>query len=499
MFRYVVSSVLLLLLVGCFHSNTNMLHVSQIQIDSTINPVVVLGGGVAGLTAATYLAQAEIPCVLLEGKKPGGALAQSDSVRNWPGVLKSPGANIVRSMKKQVQANGVTIAAAALLNADFSSWPYQLTIKDNASGSVSTIKALSCIIATGTEPNYLKVPGEQIFWGKGVTNCAVCDGPLYKDKVVAVVGGGDAAVAEVLYLSRIAKKVHLLVRRDVFRAKDKKALEQMKKLSNLAVHHNTQVVKITGGSTGVTGVELSTGKHLPLDGLFLAIGSKPNSAMFSKELKRDKQGYIQLAHDQQTNVPGVFAAGDVCDAVYKQAVTSAGAGCKAALQAQDFLTDVGFDPSSLKLRRDDLSKQEVQRGASSTPKIQHDNQPEKGADKKVSKSMVEVTSKTHLTQLIASHSEGLIIDVAAPLCLSCQAMEPVMHKVMNTFGNRIAVVHADISRDEVDAPDIARLVGGKEITTMPTFIFVKEGKEVYRFEGEKSARDVEAMVKKFLL
>ena len=503
MTRYLLSLLMLCTVTSCFNgsksSNQGSFNVADVAFDQETHAVVVLGGGVAGLTAATYLAQAEIPTMVLEGKKPGGALAQSDSVRNWPGVLQSPGVDIVRAMKQQVQKNGVTIAAATVLKADFDIWPYRLEVKDNATGKVKTIKTLACVIATGTEPNYLKIPGEKQFWGKGVTNCAVCDGPLYKDKVVGVVGGGDAAVAEVLYLARIAKEVHMFVRRDVFRAKDKKALERMKKLSNLFVHHNTHVLEVVGSRGKVAGAKLNrnpiSGKSndiLALDGLFLAIGSRPNSAMFTEQLLRDKQGYVTVVHDQQTTVPGVFAAGDVCDPVYKQAVTSAGDGCRAALQAQEFLTGIGFDAATYWACFD------------SSPKVPvyEDVQVQK-AQKQIAVSgstgMTEVTSKSHLAQLIAKHPKGLVIDVAAPLCISCQAMEPVMNNLSAQFGSRIGFVHADISHNNVDAGDIEQLVGGAGITTMPTFIFVKDGKEVHRFEGEKPQHEVEDLVQKYLL
>lgn len=323
---------------------------SALSLDKDTLPVVVVGGGIAGLTAAVYLMQANIPALVIEGEKVGGALAQSHSVRNWPGVIQAPGMKIVEDLKNQALASGAHILTAKVTKIDVTQRPFVLELESLADGSKQIVKTITCILAMGREPSYLGVPGEKGdagYWGRGVSDCAVCDGRLYKDRDVVVVGGGDAALQEASYLSDIAKTVTLLVRKDSFRAKDVKERDAVISKPQVKVLFNTEVKEIKGDGKKVTGVVIHNNKTnikntLSTDGVFLAIGARPNTALIKGQVELDAQNYVVLKNYQETSIPGVFAAGDIADAVFAQAVTAADAGARAALQVKRYLTTVGY-------------------------------------------------------------------------------------------------------------------------------------------------------------
>ena len=307
-------------------------------------PILVLGGGIAGLTAGLYGARAGHQTLVIEGDLPGGQLTKSRSVENWPGRLLSPGDDIAVDMKQQCVASGVTFASSKVTSVDFSRHPYTVRTVSVDGEKTEVIKALGVIVAMGTSPNYLGIPGEQDNWGEGVSNCAVCDGGLYRDKVVCVVGGGDAAIEEANYLSRIAKKVYIFVRREKMRAVDLRK-ETVLARPNVEVLYNHQISRINGkDDEGVVSVTLSnnrtrTSRELPVDGVFLAIGSTPNSNVLRGKIELDRNGYVMVDENQATSKPGVFAAGDLSDPVFKQAVSAAGDACKAALALNKYLEE----------------------------------------------------------------------------------------------------------------------------------------------------------------
>ena len=317
--------------------------IAEVKEKAKPHEVVVLGGGVGALTSALYLARGGYEPLVIEGETPGGLLTQSHSVQNWPGELEIEGHALTEKIRAHAQASGAQILAEEVIGVDFSQRPFTIRTKAlDLKGGERKILANSCIIAMGTTPNFLNISGEQEYWGKGVTNCAICDGSLYQNQIVGVVGGGDAAVLEALYLAKIAEKVHIFVRSDHFRATEIKRLDSLFALPNVQVHYNTEVKRIQGNKAQVTDVVLKSSEGestLPLDGLFLAIGSKPNSQVFQNVLELDAQGYIVLAKDQETSISGIYAVGDIVDPVYKQAISASGDGAKAALQAQKFLMD----------------------------------------------------------------------------------------------------------------------------------------------------------------
>jgi thioredoxin reductase (NADPH) len=303
--------------------------------------LLILGSGPAGYTAAVYAARANLNPVLITGMEQGGQLTTTTDVDNWPGDNEGvQGPELMERMRKHAERFNTEIIFDTINKVDLGQKPFQLT---GDSGSY-TCDAL--IIATGASARYLGLPSEEAFKGKGVSACATCDGFFYKNQDVAVIGGGNTAVEEALYLSNIAKSVALVHRRDSFRAEAILIDELMEKVEkgNITLEINSELDEVLGDDSGVTGIRLKTNdgssKDINLHGVFIAIGHSPNTGIFEGQLEME-HGYIntKLGHTNATatSVEGVFAAGDVQDFTYRQAVTSGGTGCMAALDAERFL------------------------------------------------------------------------------------------------------------------------------------------------------------------
>ena len=300
---------------------------------------LILGGGPAGFTAAIYASCANLSPVLYEGIQPGGQLTTTTVVENFPGFPGGVDANtLMDNMREQARSFGADIRQGVATAVDLGVRPFRITI-DNE----TQLEADALIIATGAQARYLGLPSEEKFKGSGVSACATCDGFFYRKRTVAVVGGGDTACEEALYLASLAKKVYMIVRRDVFRAS---RIMQEKVLSapNIEVLWNCNTQEVLGDAMGVTGARLlrkdGTVFDIAIDGFFLAIGHTPSSALFKPWLKLDENGYILTeGKSAETCVPGVFAAGDVQDPRYRQAVTAAASGCMAARDAEKYLLE----------------------------------------------------------------------------------------------------------------------------------------------------------------
>ncbi len=306
-------------------------------------PVVILGSGPAGWTAAVYAARANLKPLVITGMEAGGQLMTTSEVDNWPAAVDGiQGPQLMDQMQKHAERFGTEVAYDHIAEVDLSERPFKLR------GDIGSYTADALIVATGASAMYLGLESETAYRGRGVSACATCDGFFYRGKPVAVVGGGNAAVEEALYLSNIASKVTLVHRRDTFRA-EPILIDQLMKVveeGKIELALNRTVEEILGDGKGVTGVRLtSTQGEAPVDvavdGVFIAIGHKPNTALFEGKLELD-HGYVVTAGTRAqaataTSVPGVFAAGDVQDQNYRQAVTSAATGCMAALDAQRFL------------------------------------------------------------------------------------------------------------------------------------------------------------------
>lgn len=304
---------------------------------------LILGSGPAGYTAAIYASRANLSPVIYEGIQPGGQLTTTTEIENFPGYPNGvSGIQLMEDMKKQAQRFGADIRFGIATAADLSNRPFRITIDGE-----KVIEADSLIIATGATAKYLGIPDETRYAGSGVSACATCDGFFYRKKVVAVVGGGDTACEEAIYLAGLAETVYLVVRKDFLRA-SKIMQDKVFRTANIRVLFKHNVVGLYG-ENGVEGAHLvkNAGEtdemyyDLPISGLFLAIGHKPNSDIFKNYLETDETGYIiTKGNSTSTNIPGVFAAGDVADPVYRQATTAVGSGCKAAIEAERFLSSL---------------------------------------------------------------------------------------------------------------------------------------------------------------
>ena len=307
--------------------------------------LIILGSGPAGYTAAIYAARANLKPIVITGITQGGQLTTTTDVDNWPGDIRGlQGPDLMDRMKEHAERFDTEVIFDHIKDVNLKEKPFQL------SGDTANYTCDALIIATGASAQYLGLKSEQAFMGKGVSACATCDGFFYRNKPVAVIGGGNTAVEEALYLSNICSSVTLVHRRDALRAEkilQSKLFDKVKE-GKVTIQWDHELVEVTGDDMGVTGIKICSTKNneissLELDGVFIAIGHIPNSEIFEGQLEM-KNGYVSVntgisGNATQTSVPGVFAAGDIADQIYRQAVTSAGFGCMAALDAEKFLDE----------------------------------------------------------------------------------------------------------------------------------------------------------------
>jgi thioredoxin reductase (NADPH) len=313
--------------------------------DMQHHKLIILGSGPAGYTAAVYAARANLNPVVITGMEQGGQLTTTTDVDNWPGDVEGlQGPDLMIRMQKHAERFDTKVVFDQIISLNLSVRPFTLT------GDMGNYSCDALILATGASAQYLGLPSEEAFMGKGVSACATCDGFFYREKPVAVIGGGNTAVEEALYLSNICSHVTLVHRRDSLRAEKilQKKLFEKETEGKVSIRWNHTLHEILGDESGVTGVTLSSTdddsrEDIKVDGVFIAIGHIPNSAIFENQLEM-RNGYVVVdtgiaGNATQTSVPGVFAAGDIADQIYRQAVTSAGFGCMAALDAEKFLDD----------------------------------------------------------------------------------------------------------------------------------------------------------------
>lgn len=306
------------------------------------NKCVIIGSGPAGFTAAIYASRANLSPLVIEGPQPGGQLTTTTEIENFPGYPeKVTGIKLMEDLRAQAITYGANVFSGRVTEVDFSNRPFKITVDGK-----QTITSEAVIISTGATARYLGLPDEQKYMGMGVSACATCDGFFYRKRTVAVVGGGDTAAEEALYLAGLASKVYLIVRRDKLRAS--KVMQQR-------VFDNPKIeILFNTNTVGLFGNEVLEGAHLvankgtenenyydiAIDGFFLAIGHKPNTEIFAGQIDLDEQGYIKVeAPSTKTNIEGVFAAGDVADPIYQQAISAAGTGCRAAIDLERFLIE----------------------------------------------------------------------------------------------------------------------------------------------------------------
>jgi thioredoxin reductase (NADPH) len=310
-----------------------------------IYELIILGSGPAGLTAAIYAARGRCCPTLIHGRQPGGQLTTTTAVDNFPGFPQGiDGPDLMENMRLQAERFGTRFIEGEVTRVELGERPFRIWVGDES------YRCLTLVIATGASPRLLGLGSEEKLYGRGVSVCATCDGFFYRDKEVVVVGGGDTAIEEAVFLTRFARRVTIVHRRDELRATPvlaKRAFDNEK----IAFRWDTIVAEILTNQAGVTGARLQNLKSgatedFACDGIFIAIGHQPNAALFAGQLDFDKDGYILTKNGTETSIPGVFAAGDVQDPIFRQAITAAGSGCMAAIQAERFLDDL---PSEVQL------------------------------------------------------------------------------------------------------------------------------------------------------
>lgn len=311
-------------------------------MEDTLTKVLIIGSGPAGCTAGIYASRANLKPILFEGEQPGGQLTQTTEIENFPGYPSGvQGMQMMNDLRDQATRFGTEIKSRSIVKVDFSKRPFRCEDDRGNAYLAETV-----IICTGASAKYLGLPDETKYMGLGVSACATCDGFFYRKKTVAVVGGGDTACEEALYLSTLANKVYMIVRKDYLRA-SKVMRQRVEERDNIEILFRCNTVGLFG-EDGVEGATLVRDKDtdheerfdIAIDGFFLAIGHKPNTELFKGVIDLDEQGYIITSQPgTATNIEGVFAAGDCADPIYRQAVTSAGTGCRAALDAERYLMD----------------------------------------------------------------------------------------------------------------------------------------------------------------
>jgi len=308
-------------------------------IMSKVYGVIIIGSGPAGYTAALYAARANLSVLVIQGYQMGGQLMQTSEVENYPGFEEGIlGPDMMEKFEKQAQRFGAEMIPEDVIAVDFSQRPFVITTDSGE------YRSLSVIIATGASAKWLGLPSEQLLQGRGVSACATCDGFFFKNRDLVVIGGGDTAMEEAIFLTRYASHVTLIHRRDTFRA-SKIMQDRAQKNPKISFLMDSEVIEVLG-EDAVTGVRVRNVKTdeeqvLPTQGLFLAIGHKPNTDLFKGIINTDEVGYIVPVEHTMTNIPGVFAAGDVTDHRYRQAVTAAGDGCRAAIDVERWLESQG--------------------------------------------------------------------------------------------------------------------------------------------------------------
>ncbi len=441
---------------GCIPSKSDVFDLKNIKKHSPIMPVAIIGSGPAGLTAGLYSVQRGFKTYIFEGSKPGGLLTETTEVENWPGENIILGPELIENIHKQVEKPGVTFIADAVEDIDMSSWPYKLTLE-----SGEQVYALSIIAATGATPRRLGIPGEDEYWGYGVTTCAVCDAPFRKGQDVIVIGGGDSAVEEAIQLAPHARNVTIMVRKGHMRA-SQRMQDRLVGYSNIEVAYNVDVKEIFGeqkeGPFGPIKSVMSVKAYNSKDktdfimhdikGVFLAIGHTPNSQLFCKHVRCDDNGYIEAqGRSQKTSKKGILVAGDVADHVYRQAITSAGSGSMAAIDAADFLRNIGFND----LYAEDIISNLYHPNDDDRPVVQyaHDMQ--------------------EFNQILSENQGTVVVDFYGQACPSCLQMLPIYEQVARELEGKAVFVKVDID----EAEDVVKHLN---VVKVPCIIVFKQGK-----------------------
>ncbi|MFA6066026.1 MAG: FAD-dependent oxidoreductase [Candidatus Babeliaceae bacterium] len=434
---------------------------------NNIIPLAIIGSGPAGLSAALYGARGKIHTIVFEGKQPGGQLTTTSYVENWPGISKTLGTDIIKGLRKQAQECGALCVPETIKQVNFSSWPFVLTLEDK-----STVHAATVVIATGATPKKLGVPGEQEYWGKGVTTCAICDAPFFKNNNVIVVGGGDSAIEEALQLAPYVKQATIFVRSSQMRA-SAAMQEHLKDAANINIRYNVKITAIKGDDKFVHSVDIEengTASTMPIDGVFLAIGHEPNTTLFTPYIAVDTNGYITLSTaTQATSIPGIFAAGDVADHRYRQAGVASGDGIKAALDASEFLRALGYNA--------DFEKEYLNKFY--TPLSLN------------TKKLQKIGTNDEFTKEVTESPLPVVLDFYTDYCPSCLQMLPTVEAIAQELEGKIKFL-------KVNALEFNELAEKLEVPTVPTLVVMSKGAIVGRTHDVMNKQELLHFVNQFI-
>lgn len=434
--------------------NKALFNMDLLEQSNSIIPIAILGSGPAGLSAAVYGARAGFQVVVFEGHLAGGLLTQTTLVENWPGSVEINGPDIINDLRAQAAKWGVQFVSDIIERVDFGVWPFKLYTE-----SGKEINALSVILATGATPRKLGIPGEEQYWGNGVTTCAVCDAPFFKGQDVVVIGGGDSAAEEAMQLAPYAKKITILVRGDKMRA-SKAMQDRLKGYKHISIMYNVELKEIQGDEKEVTAIKLFNNKEssetvMPINGVFLAIGHIPNTGFLGKSIALTDDGHIHLTdRTQTTSVNGVFAAGDVEDTRYRQAGVAAGHGISAALDATFFLNEIGYNET-------------VQNKLRSANKLM-------SVEEMVDYTVPEVNDINEFQTMVLDAQMPVIVDFYADWCSSCMQMLPAVSAVAYEYQDKVSFV-------KVDANQADQIMKEYHVQNVPTFLVFKDGQIAARF------------------
>jgi len=454
--------------------------------NGTIENVVIIGSGPAGYTAAIYAARANLKPVVFEGYQlggiPGGQLMTTTEVENFPGFPEGvTGPQLMDRMKAQAERWGAELYTEDVTFVDFSQRPFVVRSDDRE------LQAHSVIIATGATAKRLNLPHEADYWNSGISACAICDGaaPQFKGVELAVIGGGDTAAEEAIFLTKYGSHVHLLVRRDQMRA-SKTMQERVLAHPKITVHWNTQPIDVVGAAGKLTGIKtLNTQTQEPgeiaVQGLFYAIGHTPNTQIFGDQLQLDATGYIVTQPGSvATSIDGVFAAGDVQDHEYRQAITAAGTGCMAALLAERWLSEHDLIVEYATPEAQATTDEATQAAASETQVI---GDPEADFDPQ----RVRHTGSYALRKLYHESDRLLIVKYVSPTCGPCHILKPILDKVVDEFGEQVYFIEIDIA-EESEIAEAAGVVG------TPTLQLFKAKAKVAEVRGVKQKSEYRQLI-----
>jgi thioredoxin reductase (NADPH) len=457
-----------------------------------VENLVIIGSGPAGYTAAIYAGRANLKPLVFEGFQaggiPGGQLMTTTEVENFPGFPEGiQGPELMHRTRAQAERWGAEIITEDVVSVDLSQRPF--TIKSET----LEVQAHSIIIATGATAKRLNLPGEEEFWNKGISACAICDGtiPLFRNAELAIIGGGDTAAEEAVYLTKYGSRVHMLVRRDQMRA-SKAMQDRVLRHPKIKVHWNTAPLAVYGDEV-LKGIKIQNTQseetsELPVRGLFYAVGHTPNTSLFKEQIALDEVGYIITeGKSVETSVEGVFAAGDVQDHEYRQAVTAAGTGCMAALLAERWLSAKGL-----------LQEEHHQEEHQAAPQTEQASKPAEqtqasapATEKDFSLDETFFEGGFALRKLYHESDKLIMVKYTAPQCGPCHMLKPILHKVSSEFEGKFHAVDIDIEAE----PEMAEATG---VTGTPTVMFFKNKEMVERLVGVKSKKDYQAAILKHL-